>query len=92
VESSHLWQAIQILNENLQSSNLTLADFVSKEGKHYAQFLRDQNTPNVTNAIFRGDELKSIWLRIRLVNNTNTEKVELYYTNIGYSYSGGHTN
>ncbi len=91
IEASGLWEALEIANEMLQQSNLIPSDFVLKEGKYYAQFLRDANTPNTQNPVFRGDELKSIWIRIRL-SNGGTAKIELYSTNCGYAYSAGHTN
>ena len=56
---------ISMENERGQVSVLDESDFENREGRFYASFLRDSNTPNVANPLFEGDQLRSDYLQIK---------------------------
>ncbi len=70
---TNLWfcPAIEGINNvnAVQSSELSIANFVPKNSEWRAALLRDSNTPNVTNPIINGSVLRSRWLRVRFQVN-----------------------
>lgn len=67
-------------------SNLILSDFEDTEGKWYAGFWFDQNTPNVANPLIEGDSLRGYYMLMELLDDTNTN-FSLFSVNFTYAYS-----
>ena len=54
------WPCPEISNDGGQLSNLIETDFENKEGDEWHAFLlKDQNTPNITDPLIQGDEMRS---------------------------------
>lgn len=79
-QATSLWSAPQIKTQLGQASNLLASDFQvdtifnQKEGIYYANFLRDQNSPN---GIMTGDFLKGNYTTIQL-SNSDTVQARLF--------------
>lgn len=69
-----------------QQSTLETTDFTKVAGVFRAAYLRDLNTPSVSNPLFTGDVLKSKWLKVRIRTN-NTKSFELLMINSYYNIS-----
>lgn len=85
-ESTSVWPAISITNQFGQLSNLIATDFTEREGVFWANFLRDENTPNITLPLINGDELRCHSLVIQL-ENSETDYVRLFATSIRHQPS-----
>jgi hypothetical protein len=82
--SSDVWSAPEITTSILQESNLEDADFATREGEHYASFLRDsRDTPGVENPLLNGDQLKGKWIKVKL-EKLSTDFV--YLLSVGVKY------
>lgn len=55
-----------VKTETGQVSSLITEDFEYREGKAYAAFLRDENSPNLTYPLLDGDKLKGTWTSVKL--------------------------
>lgn len=88
-ESTGIWELDSISNPNGQTSNLIAADFTLKEGIYYAPLWRDTNTPNVTNPLFEGDEMRAetFYLQFRYAGTT---KIRTFAINMNYIISNLH--
>jgi hypothetical protein len=86
LEGSDGWVAPVITTPDNHESELLAADFVTEEGLHYAEFLRDKLTPNITNPLFEGDELRSYAVVLKL-QQAATTPVTLLAANVGFAYS-----
>ena len=64
---------LTLSNERGQGSFLNESDFQEREDRFYASFLRDTNSPNVTNPLTDGDQLRSDYLRVLVRKETNTQ-------------------
>ena len=71
IKGTEPW-AVNLTNEPGQVSSLLETDFVNREDRFYASFLRDENTPNITDPLIQGDQLRSDYLLVVLVKQTNT--------------------
>lgn len=67
-------------------SNLLASDYEDTEGKYYAGFWFDQNTPNVLNPLIEGDSLRGYYMEMKLQDSTDSE-FTLYCVNFGFNYS-----
>jgi hypothetical protein len=76
--------AITTSEDNL--SNLLASDYEDTEGKYYAGFWFDQNTPNVLNPLIEGDSLRGYYMEMKLQDSTDSE-FTLYCVNFGFNYS-----
>lgn len=95
VQSSGLWVAYEVSNDNGQLSTLTQANYKDSgansnriESAYYADLLRNVNTVATPNALFEGDEMRSEYLLVKL-RNTDTNYQRLYFSSIGYIRSSG---
>ena len=91
VEANKLWFAPSIVNSKSQASELLVVDFEEKEGVWYAKMLRDSNTPNITNPLLEGDELRDKYVEILLRANDPSVRNELFAVNVQYLESSGHS-
>lgn len=73
-------------NQFGQETSLIVDDFVDDEGVWKAALLRDVNTPNVTNPLFEGDEMRCHSMVVRL-ENIDTELVTIFSVGIGLNPS-----
>lgn len=68
-----LWRAVIVVKRSQtginQDSELVPADFAHKNNEWRAPFLRDINTPGVTNPLLNGDRLKGKSIEIQLINS-----------------------
>lgn len=62
-----------IFRNETQVSNLLESDFELREGRYYSTLLRDINTPNVDNPIFEGDQLRSDYISVELIKETDLD-------------------
>lgn len=86
LEASHAFSVPSIVNQFGQSSSLIADDFTDEEGVWRASFLRDENTPNVTNPLFEGDEMRCHSMDITIENN-DTELVTIFNVGINLNSS-----
>ena len=86
VECNKALEAPEITTSEGNLSNLILSDFENTEGKWYAGFWFDQNTPNVANPLFEGDSLRGFYMLMKLQDNTTTN-FSLFAVNFGFNYS-----
>ena len=84
--STTAWESPSITNQYGQASSLDYADFEEFEGRYKAAFLQDANTPNITNPLIEGDDLRCHSFVIRLQNNS-TELERLSSVVIGFESS-----
>ena len=70
LESSGVWEAYEIVNNQGQLSNLITSDFELYEGKWYSSFLMDINTPNITDPLINGDNLRDSIILLKLRNSS----------------------
>lgn len=83
--SSHKWSALRLLSEyrgakTKRESFLSLDKFDEREDGYYAAIGKDINTPNVTNPVFNGDDMRSRSLRalMKLDPDITTESLLQY--------------
>jgi hypothetical protein len=86
VEASHKFSAPSITNKYGQQSTLILDDFEDREGVFKAAFWKDSATPNTTNPLIEGDELRCHSLDVTL-ENADTELVVLSEVGVGIDKS-----
>lgn len=67
-------------------SNLLIQDFEDTEGKWYAGFWFDQNTPNVTNPLINGDSLRGYYMEI-LLQDKSSDYFDIFAVNFVYNAS-----
>lgn len=76
LESTDVFEAYEITNNQGQLSNLINSDFELYEGKWYATLWKDVNTPNVTDPLINGDSIRDSEILIKLRNSsTGYEKI-----------------
>jgi hypothetical protein len=71
-ESSTAFSMTSAVNDRDQSTSLLTTDFELREGVYYAAMLRDENTPNVSNPILNGDEMRGHSLDVTLSDDSAT--------------------
>ena len=96
IESDKLWLPYEIVTKSGQKSSLIEQDFEadqgnglvfnSKENIFYSAILQDENTPNVANPIFEGDDIRDTSVLIKFRNTTTDESV-MYAANVNYANS-----
>jgi hypothetical protein len=69
-------------NQFGQKTSLIVEDFFDDEGVFKAAILRDENTPNVTNPLIEGDDMRCHSMNIEL-ENTDTELVKIFSVEVG---------
>ena len=80
----------------VQSSDLVTTDFASKEGVKYANILRDRLSPNHTGSYLAkqvfGERLygKTLLTMLEFEFVNDTSKLELRFSDIGYTVNTGH--
>jgi len=77
VESNSRWRVPEATNQDGQKTSLIQTDFEDIEGVFWAALLRDENTPNVTNPLIEGDDMRSKELKIAF-RNSDTTFVKLF--------------
>lgn len=79
----------------MQVSNLQDFDWQNKEGVLYSQIYRNVLTPTatglVTNALVKGEKMRTYAFRVMLEFTVSTFPVELRFTTLGYQLSLGHS-
>lgn len=85
-ESNEAWEVYEITNNQGQLSNLITSDIVLYEGKYYASFLMDINTPNTIDPLINGDSLRDSIILLKL-RNSNTGYVKILAVNINQTPS-----
>ena len=85
-ESTHVFAMPLATNQYGQKSSLIESDFTEFEGVWKAAFLRDENTPNVTNPLIEGDTMRCHSMNI-LLENKDTGLVTLFAVGIGVELS-----
>lgn len=88
-ESINPWEVYSITTPGGQLSNLIIDDFQIKEDMYYAGAWRDTLTPNVTNPLFEGDEMRSATFLLKFRYNGTTYN-KLFATNLNYIVSNLH--
>ncbi len=86
LECDKALEAPEIETSQGNLSNLIIDDFEDTEGKYYAGFWFDQNTPNVANPLIEGDSLRGFYMLMKLQDNTNTN-FSLFAVNFGFNLS-----
>lgn len=86
LESTEAFEAYEITNNQGQLSNLITSDFELYEGKWYASFWKDQNTPNITNPLIDGDSIRDSVILLKL-RNSSTGYVKILAVNIDQTKS-----
>ena len=81
-EASDVMEVYDATTPAGQSTNLLTTDFQLLEGIYYADFLRDGNTPNVTDPVINGDPMRGTSLLAKFRSTTNTPLV-IFAMNIG---------
>lgn len=86
ITNKNVWEVEVIIPPNSMypigmHSKLLPANFVGKEGKYSAAFLKDENTPNVDYPIFNGRDLRGEAIIIKLSNKSN-ELITLFEINL----------
>jgi hypothetical protein len=79
-ESTHAW-SVEASNNKGQATSLETTDFEEIEGVFYAALLKDSNTPNVTDPIINGDDMRDYTMEITLRNNQTVEST-LFAVNV----------
>ena len=79
---------------NIQSSDLAISDFKEEEGIFFASVFRDRFSPNVSGTydqrMFKGDTMRSIWCKVWIQFDGNSDPLKLRAVNVGYKASLGH--
>lgn len=86
VEASHVFAMSSATNQYGQKTSLLTSDFEDSEGVWKAALLKDENTPNVQNALIEGDTMRCHSLTIRLENN-DPELVKLFSVGLNLNLS-----
>jgi hypothetical protein len=80
------WVHLRGENPYIQSTDLEAQEFISKEGVHYASFLRDRNTPGYSSreqALLFGEAVRSQFLKCAIRFNGDSS---FYVTGVSISY------
>lgn len=96
-ESDGIWYADEIVTQGGQKTSLTIEDFEDDQGQglvftdketiHYAHLWQDENTPNVDNPLFEGDDMRDTSILVKLKNDdTNEQRVFSVKMNYTLSY------
>lgn len=85
-ESTDVFFMPSATNQFGQKTKLISGDFEEKEGVFYANFLRDENTPNLSLPLLEGDDMRCHTMKIELENDS-TEYQKLTAIGIRYSIS-----
>ena len=86
------WVHLRGENPYVQSTDLELQEFISKEGVHYASFLRDRLTPGYgtrEQALLFGEAVRSQFLKIA-IRYTGSSDFYITRTTVSYDRSLGH--
>jgi len=67
-------------------SNLLVSDYENTEGKYYAGFWFDQNTPNIANPLINGDSLRGYYMEI-LLQDKSADYFDIFAVNFVYNAS-----
>ncbi len=78
-----------------QITDLVATDFIFKEGKYYANILRDRLSPNTQGdadfKLYHGDKMRGDALMIQLEFATTNKKLQMKAVDIGCHIAEGHT-
>ena len=96
-ESDGIWYADEIVTQGGQKTSLTVEDFQDDQGQglvftnketiHYAHLWQDENTQNVDNPLFEGDDMRDTSILVKLKNDdTNEQRVFSVKMNYTLSY------
>lgn len=85
-ESTHVFSMPEAKNQFGQKTSLLESDFFDDEGVYKAAFLMDENTPNVSNPLIEGDNIRCHSLSV-LLKNSDTELVKIFNVGIGLNPS-----
>jgi hypothetical protein len=86
IQSTSKFFMPEAVNQFGQRTSLVVEDFFDDEGVFKAAFLRDQNTPNVTNPLIEGDDMRCHSMTITLENN-ETQLVKLFLVELSLNPS-----
>lgn len=75
IESSELWVPIEITTPEGQKTSLTAPDFEKLENFYYSNILKDENTPDVSNPITRGEDVRSNIFFVLLESDSTTKSI-----------------
>lgn len=91
IDANKKWYVCDITNEKGQETHLKPNDFVNREGKFYADILKDINTddPTMLHPLLNGDDIRSVWIKV-CVRPENNENSELYFITAVSIESTGH--
>lgn len=91
IDANNKWYVCDITNEKGQESHLIPEDFVKREGKFYADILKDVLTddPSIQFPLFNGDDIRSVWIKA-CVRPEKNERSELYFITAISIESTGH--
>lgn len=82
-------------NPRVQSSTVSTAKYVEREGVYYGAVLRDRLSPNATGTadqkMITGDPIRGVWIKFNLEFNYQTQ-LQFRFVTVGYSSSMGHNN
>lgn len=82
IEATHKFAVPLAANQYGQKTSLIEDDFVDNQGVWASEFFRDENTPNVTNPLIEGEEMKCHSMDIK-IENSDTELVKIFEVGIG---------
>lgn len=85
-ESTSPFSMPEATNQFGQKTSLIESDFFDDEGVFKSEILMDENTPNVTNPLIEGDNIRCHSLTI-LLQNSDTKLVKLTNVGIGLNLS-----
>ena len=96
IEGNSLWLPYSLVTRRGQETNLIEEDFQedqgnslvfdNREGIYYSAIYKDVNTPNVTNAVFEGDDMRDTSILVKFRSTVTTEAL-MYAANINYNNS-----
>ena len=95
IDSTKSWKVTKIRTSEGNVSALDYQNFKTRNGRFYADFLRDQNTPTDMlkageTPLLDGFPLTGNWIELTLVNETATERVLLDAIYLGFDPLSGH--
>lgn len=88
-DKTKLWEVYELYNNQGQDTNLIRDDFEFDESIWYAPFWKDTNTPNVSEPLVNGDEIRSNYILLK-INNDSKELCRLFAVNIQWINSDRH--
>lgn len=95
IDSDSPWKVTSIRTSSGAESALGYVNFKIKNGRYYADFLRDKNTPADVlqvgqTPLLHGFPLTGNWIELTLVNETTTERAVIDGVYVGFDPISGH--